>query len=272
MLKISEFAKLSGVPAKTLRYYDEIGIFVPAGVDPENGYRLYQEEQLARLARILHFKTLGFSLALIRKILDENMSEHMVNAILRQRKFSTIRQLEETQDMLRDVESEISEMEKPLDDDNDYIVNVKKEPEQLVLLCKGSAPTVADCGKELHRLAGKLMAFCRDKQIQPCGPSIALYYSFAEDLVELGLAFPVSDPVDSTPSISCELLPVVEEMAFVYHRGPLGEVDPAHQSMFKWLEEHHRSVALPVRDVYLIVDPNMDSKDYLTEIQYPLEK
>jgi len=31
---IGEFSRLAQVPVKTLRYYDEIGLFVPADVDP----------------------------------------------------------------------------------------------------------------------------------------------------------------------------------------------------------------------------------------------
>ena len=272
MLKISEFARLSGVPAKTLRYYDEIGLFVPAGVDPENGYRMYTEEQISRLTKILHYKTLGFSLALIRKILDENINDNMVNALLRQRKFSTIRQLEAARELLRDVESEISEREKQDEYGNDDTVNIKSEAEKLVLLCKSTVPTIADCGRELYRLSDVLLAFCHAIRISPYGPAIALYYSFAEDRVELGLAFPVSEPVEPISGIACEILPAVEEMAYLYHHGPLEEIDPAHQKMFHWLDDHQRLVDLPVRDVYLALGPDLHPKDYLTEIQYPLKK
>ena len=39
--KISEFSKLVNVPVKTLRYYDEIGLFKPEEVDIFSNYRYY---------------------------------------------------------------------------------------------------------------------------------------------------------------------------------------------------------------------------------------
>lgn len=41
MLSIGEFSKICQVSAKTLRYYDEIGLLRPEEINPENGYRYY---------------------------------------------------------------------------------------------------------------------------------------------------------------------------------------------------------------------------------------
>lgn len=49
LLTISELAKICGVNAKSLRYYDRLGILNPAYVDPDSGYRyyaFYQKEQV----------------------------------------------------------------------------------------------------------------------------------------------------------------------------------------------------------------------------------
>ena len=43
--KIGEFSKLTDVPVKTLRYYDEIDLFKPAETDFYSNYRYYKEEQ-----------------------------------------------------------------------------------------------------------------------------------------------------------------------------------------------------------------------------------
>lgn len=40
MIRIGDFSKLSRVPVKTLRYYDEMGLLEPVEVDPFTGYRL----------------------------------------------------------------------------------------------------------------------------------------------------------------------------------------------------------------------------------------
>ena len=44
MLRIGEFSKLTGVPIRTLRYYDEIDLFKPADIDLFTDYRYYSEE------------------------------------------------------------------------------------------------------------------------------------------------------------------------------------------------------------------------------------
>ena len=49
MLSIGEFSKICQVSAKTLRYYDEIGLLRPEEINPENGYRYYRVEQLERM-------------------------------------------------------------------------------------------------------------------------------------------------------------------------------------------------------------------------------
>jgi len=61
--RIGEFSNVSGVSAKTLRFYDEIGLLRPASVDPRTRYRYYRPQQLEQLASILALKDLGVSLA-----------------------------------------------------------------------------------------------------------------------------------------------------------------------------------------------------------------
>jgi DNA-binding transcriptional MerR regulator len=66
--RIGEFARLSGVTSKTLRFYDQIGIFRPSTVDPLTRYRYYLPQQLEELASILALKGLGVSLAAVQNL------------------------------------------------------------------------------------------------------------------------------------------------------------------------------------------------------------
>src|SRR5262249_58727777 len=68
MYKIGDFATLTQVPVKTLRYYDAIGLLRPAEVDPASGYRYYGAVQVEELNRVLVLKDLGLSLAEIREL------------------------------------------------------------------------------------------------------------------------------------------------------------------------------------------------------------
>ena len=52
------FAELSGVSAKTLRFYDATGVLRPGGVDLHTRSRRYLPEQLQDLAAIVALKDL----------------------------------------------------------------------------------------------------------------------------------------------------------------------------------------------------------------------
>lgn len=69
MKSVSEVNKLTGVSARTLQYYDEIGLLKPSELTSA-GYRLYDEEALQKLQQILFFKELGFTLKEIREFLN----------------------------------------------------------------------------------------------------------------------------------------------------------------------------------------------------------
>ena len=102
--KIKELAELSGVSARTLRYYDQIGLLKPERQE-DNGYRLYGEAQVDRLQQILFYRQLGMPLEEIRRTLDsadydrsQALEAHL--ALLRQ-------QQEELNAMIRNVEKTI---------------------------------------------------------------------------------------------------------------------------------------------------------------------
>ncbi|MBI2710121.1 MAG: heavy metal-responsive transcriptional regulator [Actinobacteria bacterium] len=65
---IGELAQRSGVPAKTLRYYEEIGLLRPPARSA-SGYRDYVDEVIDRLAFIKSSQALGLSLGEIRSVI-----------------------------------------------------------------------------------------------------------------------------------------------------------------------------------------------------------
>jgi Cu(I)-responsive transcriptional regulator len=67
-MNIGEVAEATGLPAKTIRYYDEIGL-VRAGRDA-NGYRAFGHRELHRLAFLGRARALGFSIADCRALLS----------------------------------------------------------------------------------------------------------------------------------------------------------------------------------------------------------
>lgn len=64
---IGEAAKITGVPTKTLRFYEEKGIIKGAKRE-ENGYRLFDDENIEEIKLIKYARDLGLSLAEIKKL------------------------------------------------------------------------------------------------------------------------------------------------------------------------------------------------------------
>lgn len=68
-MEIRELVSNTGVPAKTIRYYEEIQL-LPAPARKSNGYREYSEEDINRLKLVAGARRLDFSLGEISEILD----------------------------------------------------------------------------------------------------------------------------------------------------------------------------------------------------------
>lgn len=68
-MNVKEVAALSGVSVRTLQYYDEMGLLCPSR-NPDNDYREYSEEDLELLQQILFFRSCGFKLRQISKIIS----------------------------------------------------------------------------------------------------------------------------------------------------------------------------------------------------------
>ncbi|HWD82516.1 MAG TPA: MerR family transcriptional regulator [Kribbella sp.] len=78
MLTISEFGRRTGLSLKALRLYDVSGLLAPAQVDPANGYRWYDEEQLERARRISVLRQLDMPLTTIAEVLAGTDEEGLI--------------------------------------------------------------------------------------------------------------------------------------------------------------------------------------------------
>lgn len=108
-MNIGAVAKRSGVPAKTIRYYEGIGLLEPP-VREANGYRRYSDKDVEILRFVQRGRRLGFSTTDMRSLLalwlDRNRASAEVKA-LAQRNVEEIqrriRELEEVQSTLLDL-------------------------------------------------------------------------------------------------------------------------------------------------------------------------
>ena len=100
MRSIKEMATLAGVSARTLRYYESLGLICPART--ESGYRLYGENDAKAIARILAMRSCGLPLEAIRRLHDAAEDDLLVTlrshlAVLGERHASTEAAMKKTQ-------------------------------------------------------------------------------------------------------------------------------------------------------------------------------
>jgi len=100
-LRIGEVARLVGVPAKTLRYYEDIGLIWPAG-RTESGYRFYGWRELEQIEFVRRAKTMGLTLEQIRGLV-EVAEEGMPSGVLRRLDVLLEQKLEETERSLEEL-------------------------------------------------------------------------------------------------------------------------------------------------------------------------
>ena len=75
--KNGQFAALHGINKKTLMWYDEIGLFQPAVISEENGYRYYNYYQSSVLETILMLRDMKVPLADIKSFIKNRSAESM---------------------------------------------------------------------------------------------------------------------------------------------------------------------------------------------------
>ena len=81
LLTIGQFAALHGINKKTLMWYDEIGLFKPAFIHPENGYRCYNYYQSPILETILLLRELDVSINEIQEFMKDRSAENLKNLL-----------------------------------------------------------------------------------------------------------------------------------------------------------------------------------------------
>ncbi|MEW9807399.1 Cu(I)-responsive transcriptional regulator [Mesorhizobium sp. ZMM04-5] len=100
-MNVGTAARRTGLPAKTIRYYEDIGLISPARAD--NGYRDYSGDDIHRLAFLRRARGLGFSIEDCRQLMalyrDKGRASQDVRAIAKSHVAAIDAKLAELQSM-----------------------------------------------------------------------------------------------------------------------------------------------------------------------------
>jgi len=130
LLSIGAFADMTRLSIKALRLYDQLEIFQPHHVDPQSGYRFYEQDQLPRARMIRSLRDMDMPLAIIRQVLAVSDSSSAEAETL-VREYVTLRekQVEQIQAQVQHVIQLIQKEKNPMS----LEVNVKAVAPQQVL-------------------------------------------------------------------------------------------------------------------------------------------
>lgn len=118
-----EFAKKAGVTIRTIRFYDNKGLLKPSSFS-EAGYRLYTNEDFAKLQRILTLKYLGFSLEeILISMTNDTGINHLKESLDMQMKIVKTK-INHLQSIERSIDEAKKMVEKKESFDWDKVINI----------------------------------------------------------------------------------------------------------------------------------------------------
>jgi DNA-binding transcriptional MerR regulator len=266
MLKIGEFARLSQISMKTLRHYDRLGLLRPSQIDPENGYRLYQLEQLADIMRIQALKDCGFGLEEIGPLL-KTYDVKAIEALLQQRVAAQQKVVEEEQSRLQRLMARIKLLSST--DEIPHYDVVLKQTQPLTLI--GLRQTLAS-RDEIGPFSEHALKYFEQQMLVPIGALVYVYYDVTTELIDLFIGAPAIALPSTTANLTCERLNGGEQVACVLHQGDYITIRNAYIALHLWLSTSGYQRSGPCREIYhRSIQDTTDVESYLTEIQLPIQ-
>lgn len=264
LYKIGIFAQMNHITIKTLRFYEEQGLVLPAYVDEDNGYRYYKLNQMADLHRISALKQAGFSIEDMKRI---NKTDDMTTFLQKKR---------------ADIMLKIAELTRQMAVIDSYLSGDESMLETPVLIQDIPAVTVASMqkriesydelftlmptmGEELERLGCEcaLPEYCFMQYLEPG-------YKEQQILVEICEA--VKMKKEDSELVQFKELPETKA-ACIYHKGSYNEFPRTYASVLKYIEENGYEICGDIREVYIDGVWNKDrEEEWLSEIQIPVQK
>lgn len=268
MFSIGDFSRISGMSVKTLRYYHEQDLLVPAVVDGETGYRYYSESQLERARVIQQLKAWQFSLNETRDILSRCTTEADLLGDLERQLKQIEEQVQRQRSIARDLKKFIADERLALQQvvQSQFEITEQELPPLLIAAYRMHARYDA-CGAGFAKIARSLGRYLN-------GPPLCLYLcgEYQEELADYEACFPVR-PCKPPADISVRELPAGRFLT-LRHLGPYTQLGRSYARLLRHAREHSLTLDLPSREVYL-KGPGMifrgNPQKYLTEIQIPLK-
>ncbi len=259
---IGEFSRLCHLSAKTLRYYHDIELLVPAGVDG-TGYRRYAPGQVDDAHLIRRLRDLDMPIAEIRGVLSEPDPAARQETLARH-----LDRMEAELTRTRDV---VASLRRLLGPEPALPVRHRLAPGTPVVRTSARLARTdvsAWCGRvypELYAILGGLGT-------DPAGPAGATYSAefFEGETGDVVAYVPVSPDAVPPGDDRFTTLPA-SRYAVAVHNGPFADCDITYGRLGLHVAEHDTALPDPIVEVYLVGPDDVTDPDELrTEICWPI--
>jgi DNA-binding transcriptional MerR regulator len=265
LLTIGEFSKICRVSAKTLRYYDQIGLLKPGQVDNGSGYRYYAVTQLQDMLLISRLKQYQFSLPEIATIIAKNDPRYLADCIRTQQK-KLEKQISSQEYLLYQMEQDLTKIERceNIMDSNYMIKTANIEPKTIYSLRKRMG--LKDFGTAFDELCSGM----GKNRLKPCGPFLSIYHddNFNPEDTDIEVGVEIANTGGEhirqlNPGLCC----------FATHVGPYDDFSKCYAALMEWIEKEGFGIAGPPFELYIKgCESNLPPSEYVTEIYIPIKK
>ena len=264
LLTIGDFSRMTYLGVKALRHYHEIGLLVPADIDPASGYRLYRPSQVPTAQVIRRLRDLGMPLEGVRAVLgapDVTTRNAVMAGHLRQME----RQLQQTQATVASLRSMLEDQAQPI------IVEYRTTPPARALAIRDRI-SMAEAEQWWGSAFDELRAVLTAAGVQRAGPDGALYSSefFQADAGEVTAFIPVAGtPRPAGLAVPLEM--AATELAVTVHHGPFSDLDKTYGALGTFVAQRAIGVDGPIRENYLVGASDTDDEArHRTEVCWPV--
>lgn len=242
MLTIGRFADATGLTVKALRHYDEIGLLIPAHVDPQNSYRHYAEEQIVDAVTIRRLRALELPLDEIASLLTAD--EDGFRAGLAAHGYRVAGESSDKFMLLIELSALLEGGGAPVE------IEFRDEPELRLAAVIRQVPQ-DDVGKASELSFRTIHEWLAARGTKPIGPPTSLFRSgdrMGWHLLEAG--WPVAPDVEGDGAISVHVYDAGVAAAHEY-RGPFEEMHPVAQRFIATVLGCGLRASQPIRIAYI---------------------
>jgi len=289
-MKIGDFAKLTKLPVKTIRYYSDLGLLTPKEINKFNNYREYDFVQLIEINRILALKEAGFTLAEIKKLLKNHISSSDFLSLLETKLEEAKQEQTLTNIRISNIQARIKNINLEEDYRTMLEVNIKRTEPIWVA-------SIREQDRNIHEFSQNFEVLDNDLKthgVKETGPILMIYHEEVHGLsgtnegarddweacVQIEKEY-----ISGNPKIKVHQLPAVEKAASIVYKGPHGTMGSVLDSFLEWCKLNDMEWGYPYREIFHVagkeypdavcpsvrdVTEDDDNHNFITEMQFPL--